>query len=171
MRIHATLQAILAYKQAHDGISPSLAELATQLDLVKSKVHQHIVHLMDCDLLYKTPGQSRNLAVTGGEWQWANPRPYPAGRAGDVLREVVAYKRTHDGNAPSHREIAAVMELAYTSSIKGYLDALAETGYLAAAYATDRHICVAGGVWRYSKDVLAQASPDFYSQGTLLSLD
>jgi SOS-response transcriptional repressor LexA len=162
------LDAIITYKQANDGVSPALAELAAQFDIAKSQAMEHINHLVAGKLLFKTPGNSRNLAITGGQWQWAKPQPYPTKRAGDVLRAVVDYKQANDGNAPSHRELAQALGLSYTGDMKGYLDELAKDGYLTAAYATDRHICVEGGVWYYDKDVLAQANPDFYKQRPLL---
>ncbi|NHZ72632.1 MAG: hypothetical protein GWP17_06080 [Aquificales bacterium] len=165
------LEAVLSTKQENDGISPSLAELAAQFGVGKSQVQDHIMRLMTGNLLYKTPGKSRNLAVVGGTWVWAEPRPYPIKRVGDVLRAVVVYKQSYDGNAPSHRQIAHTLGLSYTGDIKGYMDDLSDAGYLKTAYATDRHIMVVGGNWRYDKDVLAQANPDFYSQGSLLPFD
>ena len=162
------LDAIITYKQANDGVSPSLDELATQVGISKSQTMEHINHLVAGRQLFKTPGNSRNLAVIGGRWQWAKPQPYPTKRAGDVLRAVIDYKQVNDGNAPSHRELAQVLGLSYTGDIKEYLDELAEDGYLTAAYATDRHICVVGGVWQSDKDILTQANPDFYRQRPLL---
>lgn len=162
------LDAIIAYKEANDGVSPALAELAVQFGIVKSQVMEQINRLIASKRLSKTPGKSRNLAVTGGRWQWLEPKIIPDRRAGDVLRAVVAYKQANDGNAPSHREIAQALGLSYTGDIKGYLDKLAEEGYLSAAYATDRHICVVGGAWHCDKDVLAQANPDIFKQRPLL---
>ena len=162
------LEAIIRYKQTNDGISPALADLATQFDIAKSQAMEQINRLIASKLLSKTPGKSRNLAVTGGRWQWLEPKPIPSKRAGDVLRIVVIHKQANDGNAPSHREIAQALELSYTGDIKGYLDELAEEGYLSVAYATDRHICIVGGAWHCDKDVLAQANLDFYKQRPLL---
>lgn len=162
------LDAIISYKQANDGVSPSLAELATQFDIAKSQAMEHVNRLISGKLLSKTPGKSRNLAVAGGRWQWANPKPYPDKRAGDVLQAIVAYKQAYDGNAPSHREIAQTLGLSYTGDMKGYVDELAEAGYITAVYATDRHICIVGGIWQYDKIVLAQANPDIYKQRPLL---
>jgi SOS-response transcriptional repressor LexA len=166
-----TLQAILAYKQKNDGVAPSLIELGTQLNLVKSGVSRQITRLINYGFLYRTPGRSRNLAITGGKWRWAKPRPFPTGRAGDVLQMILDYKRTYDGNAPSLREISAALGLAYTGGIKAYLETLEEAGYLTTAFATDRHICIVGGIWRCDIDVLAQANPNIYSQRPLLPLD
>ena len=162
------LDAIITYKQANDGVSPALADLAAQFDIAKSQAMEQINRLIASKLLSKTPGKSRNLAVTGGQWHWQEPKAIPTKRAGDVLRAVVAYKQANDGNAPSHRELAQELGLSYTGDIKGYLDELAEEGYLSVAYATDRHICVVGGVWHCDKDVLAQANPDIYKQRPLL---
>ena len=162
------LDAIITYKQANDGVSPSLDELATQTGISKSQAMEQINHLVTSKLLFKTPGNSRNLAVTGGQWQWLEPKAIPDKRVGGVLRIVVDYKQTNDGNAPSHREIAQALGLSYTGDIKIYLDELAEEGHLSVAYATDRHICVIGGVWQCDKDALTQANPDFYSQRPLL---
>ena len=165
------LDAIIAYKQANDGVSPALADLADQLDIAKSQAMEQINRLIASKLLSKTLGKSRNLAVTGGRWQWLEPKAIPDKRVGDVLRAVVAYKQANDGNAPSHREIAQALGLSYTGDIKGYLDELAEEGYLSVAYATDRHICVVGSAWHCDKDVLAQANLDFYKQRPLLPPD
>lgn len=165
------LNAIITYKRENDGVSPSVAELGAQFNTAKSQIQDHINRLIIGKFLSKTPGNSRNMAVTGGRWQWLEPRTYPAKRAGDVLRVIVDYKQANDGNAPSHREIADALDLAYTGDIKGYLDELAEAGYLNAEYATDRHICIVGGAWDYDKEVLAQANPDVYGQRPLLPLD
>lgn len=165
------LDAIIRYKQANDGISPALDDLAIQFDIAKSQAMEQINRLIASKYLSKTPGKSRNLAVTGGQWQWLKPKAIPDKRAGDVLRTVVAYKQANDGNAPSHREIAQKLSLSYTGDIKNYLDKLAEEGYLSVAYATDRHICVVGGAWHCDKDVLAQANPDIYKQRPLLPPD
>lgn len=164
------IEAIITYKEANDGISPSLAELATQFNIAKSQAMEHINHLIAGKLLSKTPGKSRNLAVAGGQWQWLEPKLYPPKRAGDVLYAIVDYKQAYDGNAPSHRQIAQSLGLSYTGDIKGYVDELAKAGYLSAAYATDRHICVVGGSWHCDRDVLTQANPDFYKQSPLLPL-
>ena len=162
------LDAIISYKQSNDGVSPSLAELATQFDIAKSQVMKQINRLIESKHLSKTTGNSRNLAVAGGQWQWTTPKPFPEKRAGDVLRAIIAYKQANDGNAPSHREIAQELGLSYTGDIKRYVDELADEGYLAAAYATDRHICIVGGAWQCDKAVLAQANPDFYKQRPFL---
>jgi SOS-response transcriptional repressor LexA len=163
-----TLQAIIVYKTEHDGVSPSLDELAVAVTMVKSRLSKHISRLCKHGLLTRTPGKSRNLAVAGGQWAWAEPKTFPIGRAGDVLRIVVTYKTDYDGNAPSHRQIAQALGLAYTGDIKTYLDELAEGGYLATAYATDRHIAVAGGRWNYDAAVLQAASGRVPRQGELL---
>lgn len=163
-----TLDAIISYKQTNDGVSPSLAELATQFGIAKSQVMEQINRLIESKHLSKTAGNSRNLAVAGGQWLWATPKPFPEKRVGEILRAIVAYKQANDGNSPSHREIAQELGLSYTGDIKGYVDELAEAGYLSAAYATDRHICIVGGSWQCDKEVLAQANPDFYKQRPLL---
>ncbi len=161
------LEAIIAYKVENDGVSPSLAELSAEFDAAKSQVQEQVGRLIASKRLFKTPGKSRNLAVVGGKWQWADPRPYPAKRVGDVLKVIVAYKEVHNGNAPSHREVADVLELSYTGDIKAYLDELTDMGYLQAMYATDRHIMVVGGAWTCDEVALKQANPDFYYQRQL----
>lgn len=168
---YAILQAIVAYKTAQDGISPSLDDLATAVSLAKSQLPAHITRLVKHGLLRKTPGQSRNLAVSGSQWRWAEPQPEPPGRVGDVLRMVIAYKMEHDGNAPSHRQIAESLGLAYTGDIKTYLDELAEMGYLVLSYATDRHIMVAGGKWEVETAVLQTAAARVPRQNTFLPPD
>jgi SOS-response transcriptional repressor LexA len=162
------LDAIIRYKQANDGVSPSLAELAAEFNIAKSQVMELINRLIASKCLCKTPGKSRNLAVTGGRWQWLETKAIPDKRAGDVLRTVVAYKQANDGNAPSHREIAQALGLSYTGDIKGYMDDLTEAGYISAAYATNRHIRVVGGAWHCDKEALARANPDIYKQRPLL---
>jgi SOS-response transcriptional repressor LexA len=163
------LQAIIAYKTEHDGVSPSLDELAVTVTMVKSQLSQHISRLCKHGLLFRTPGQSRNLAVTGGQWAWAAPKLFPSGRIGDVLRIVVKYKTEYDGNAPSHRQIAQTLGLAYTGDISMYLDELAAAGYLTTAYATDRHIAVIGGRWVYDTAVIKAAAARVPRQGGFFS--
>ncbi len=168
---YAILQAIVAYKTTQDGVSPSLDELAPAVSLNKSQLPAHISRLVKHGLLRKTPGQSRNLAVSGGHWRWAAPQLEPPGRVGDVLRLVIAYKTEHDGNAPSHRQIAEALGLVYTGDIKTYLDELAERGCLTLSYATDRHIMVMGGEWGVETAVLQAAAARVPHQNTFLPPD
>jgi hypothetical protein len=146
----AVWQAIIAYKKSHDGISPAMQDLANLAGCSKTRSWHAIGELEAAGLLQRLGG-GRGLMVHGGQWRWARPQPYPAGRLGDVLRVVVAYKAAHDGLAPKHREIAAALGLAYTGAIKGYLDQLAAQGYVSTGYATDRGIAVTGGEWRWQE--------------------
>ncbi|MCZ7666670.1 MAG: hypothetical protein M5U34_05270 [Chloroflexi bacterium] len=69
-----------------------------------------------------------------------------------MLRLVIAYKTEHDGNAPSHRQIAEALGLVYTGDIKTYLDEPGGEGLPDASnYATDRHIMVMGGEWGWKR--------------------
>ncbi|MCA9923385.1 MAG: MarR family transcriptional regulator [Anaerolineales bacterium] len=165
------LKAIINYKQAHDGISPSYDELAAKTGMSKSVLQQHIHILLGKGLLHKTPGPSRNLAVAGGKWSWEEERPFPPGRLADILKTIIDYKTTHDGNAPGHRDIAEKLGLAYAGSIKAYLDTLTEMGYLTTIYASDRNIMIVGGVWSYDQSLIEARCPQQRKQGSLFSLD
>lgn len=163
--------AIIQYKQANDGLSPSFAELSNLFNFSKSQIQDHINRLIANKLVYKTPGDSRNLGIVGGVWQWKTPRPVPPRRAGDVLRVIIDYKLSYDGNAPSHRQIAETLDLSYTGDIKGYMDELVETKYLRTEYATDRYIIILGGQWQYDPVALEKANPNIYRQNPLLPFD
>lgn len=144
----AILQAIVSFKQGHDGNAPTLEELAGMVGLGKSTIWKYVRELERAALLHHQPGSGRALSLVGGRWEWVTPRPFPPGRIGDVLRVVVAYKTSHDGVSPDHRQIAAALGVVYSGSIKVYLDTLAERGYITAGYATERYICVMGGKWQ-----------------------
>ncbi len=156
-RACAVLQAIVAFKQAHDGNSPSMKELAKAVGKAKSSVWQAVQELETADLLQREPGSSRTLQLTGSAWRWVAPQSYPNGRVGDVLRVIVVHKAAHDGNAPGHREIATALGVVYSGAIKVYLDELVEAGFITTAYATDRYICVRGGQWTCDAAWLAAA--------------
>lgn len=157
----AVLRAVIAYKQAHDGNAPAVDDLMTAVSLAKSTVWYHVQVLLANGLLQRVPGNSRNLAVVGGRWEWAAPRPYPPGRLGDVLRCIVAHKRAHDGTAPGHRDIAVCLQVVYTGGIREYLDALVEADYITTPYTMDRHIIVHGGAWHHTPPPqLAALCPD-----------
>lgn len=155
----AVLRAIIAYKETHDGNAPSLQELANALGQAKSTTWLGVQELERGGFLQRQPGGGRTLQLVGGGWQWTHSRPYPSGRKGDVLRVIVDYKSTHDGNAPGHREIAARLGVVYSGAIKGYLDELMEEGFIETEYASDRFISVYGGRWGCDATWLAAACP------------
>ena len=72
------MEAIIAYKRAHDGISPSMSEIAATLGVVKSHVSYHLTVLEDdgaISFVYEDGKRnSRAIMVTGGYWGMVGDR-------------------------------------------------------------------------------------------------
>ena len=71
-----------------------------------------------------------------------------------VLEFVIEYKKAHDGNSPSMREICAATFLASTSVANYHLTQLIKMGRIR-TFALDkqsRSIEVVGGKWSYHAD-------------------
>ncbi len=64
-----------------------------------------------------------------------------------VLDFIVRYKREHDGNSPTRREIGEACQISSTSVVNYYLDQLARAGLIETARKA-RAITVMGGSWR-----------------------
>jgi SOS-response transcriptional repressor LexA len=66
-----------------------------------------------------------------------------------VLRMIVAFKRAHDGNSPTYREIMRACELRSTSAVAYHLDALEDQGLIRRPnrQGNTRVIEVPGGRW------------------------
>lgn len=76
--------------------------------------------------------------------------PVPAA-AMDVYEFVVAYKRAHDGNSPTVRQIAAGIDRSYHSAVPAWLSDLERVGLVQLKRGGKSHritaICVTGGRW------------------------
>lgn len=64
---------------------------------------------------------------------------------------IVAYKRAHDGNSPSVRDLMAAVEYSSTASTFWLLERLEADGRIARNPNRSRHICVVGGAWTYTE--------------------
>ena len=72
--------------------------------------------------------------------------PSPKERA--VYAFIVSYKRAHDGNSPSDREIGDACEISSTSTVDYYLKNLAGMGKIEfASNRKSRRVQVVGGAW------------------------
>jgi repressor LexA len=69
-------------------------------------------------------------------------------RSPDVLKFIVDFKQSHDGNSPSIREIADKVGLSSSSSVFYYLDRLESAGRIR-RNGTRSFIEVTGGRWVY----------------------
>ena len=78
------------------------------------------------------------------------PRPRPlAPRHRAVFDFVIAYKRAHDGNSPTIREICDSCGISSTSIGNYALTALQRRGLIRFAGKHSRSIEVVGGAWTY----------------------
>lgn len=68
-----------------------------------------------------------------------------------VFMYLIEYKRTHDGCAPSTREIAEACSISTTSMVRYYLKLLVKDGRIriAGSFKASRTIEVVGGSWSY----------------------
>lgn len=73
-------------------------------------------------------------------------------RAQAALKFIIAYKKEHDGNSPTIREIGSAISVDSTSLVDYYLTALEQNGYIRRVGHGDdgrsRSIEVVGGSWR-----------------------
>ena len=67
------LDAIVHYKMAHDGCSPTVAWLVNATDITSTNiVAYHLRHLRDWGYISFPDGQPRSIQVVGGEWRIAD---------------------------------------------------------------------------------------------------
>ncbi len=71
-------------------------------------------------------------------------------RALQVLDFICAYKRRHDGNSPSIRQIGDSCSIPSTSTAWYYLDQLEKSGKIKSGKSSSRSIEVLGGHWSKS---------------------
>lgn len=74
-----------------------------------------------------------------------------------LLEFIIAYKRAHDGNSPTIREMCFAVESKTTSVVNYYLVQLERQGRIVMSKGASRSICVVGGHWRYEPEILSQA--------------
>lgn len=67
----------------------------------------------------------------------------------EVFQFIVTYKRSHDGNSPTLREIGDTFGLHSTSYIDYILKKLERNGLIELSRVRARQIVVVGGVWNY----------------------
>lgn len=60
---------IIAYKRRMDGNSPSVRQIAQELDLPSSSVHLHLQELERRQLIRRIP-HTRQLCIANGRWTW-----------------------------------------------------------------------------------------------------
>ena len=66
----AVLQAIIQYKTAHDGASPTVRELAQMTEAASTaSVSYHLGRLEEAGLIEREYGLARVIRVAGGEWR------------------------------------------------------------------------------------------------------
>ncbi len=65
-----------------------------------------------------------------------------------VYRFIVYYKRAHDGNSPTIREIQAGVGLRTSSGVHLHLRHLVHAGLITMGHFETRSICVVGAEWR-----------------------
>jgi len=67
----AVFEAIVAYKRAHDGNSPTIRELSEYVGRVYSVIHHHLQVLERSGLIRLEGAYSaRRICVVGGRWEW-----------------------------------------------------------------------------------------------------
>ncbi len=71
-----------------------------------------------------------------------------ADRRRAVYDFIVAYKRAHDGNSPSIRDIMRGCGYATTSAVGFHLNALERAGLIRMRRFTGRTIEIVGGAWQ-----------------------
>lgn len=68
-----------------------------------------------------------------------------------VFSFIVKYKKSHDGNSPTIREIGSACGVSSTSVVNYYLNKLEEDGLIRRDNFQSRNIDVVGGSWVYTR--------------------
>jgi SOS-response transcriptional repressor LexA len=68
-------------------------------------------------------------------------------RQADTYRAILNFKRLHDGNSPTVRELGTMLGLFSTSSVHLHLHALAKAGLITCDFPAARSIQVTGALW------------------------
>lgn len=74
-------------------------------------------------------------------------------KAERVLQFVIQYKRVHDGNSPTLREIGDGLNIRSVSEVSGLLDDLERSGLVHRRSRRAGYIEVVGGTWTHAEDV------------------
>jgi len=69
--------------------------------------------------------------------------------AAEMFEAIVNYKRRHDGNAPSVRQLCAALGYSSPSGAHAIVEVLIGEGWLVRGGKRARYLCVPGGSWRY----------------------
>jgi len=77
-----------------------------------------------------------------------SPRPYRKYDPNDVLQFIISFKRLHNGDSPTLREICEACGVSSSSVAKHILNRLANAGLITQEPGTSR-ISVIGGSWEY----------------------
>lgn len=66
-----------------------------------------------------------------------------------VYKFIVEFKRTHDGNSPTIREIGTACDVSSTAAVRYYLNGLVKCGLIKRSHESGepRMISVVGGMW------------------------
>ena len=151
---HAALyDAIVAYKRAHDGISPSLRDLMVAVGHASISTTAYAMGDLVADgLITRGHNQSRHICVVGGVWTHAGAHEAVLSRQAQTAWErIIEYKRANDGNAPCYRDLVRLCRFSSNSIAHAAVQEL----YLARLVWTEgtllaRHLEVAGGRWELS---------------------
>lgn len=66
-----------------------------------------------------------------------------------MLSYIIDYKRAHNGNSPSYREIGNACSISSTSEVKRILSLLEKARLIKVSWKSRRSIEVVGGRWTY----------------------
>jgi len=142
--------AIVAYKRAHDGISPSLRNLMESVGHASISTTAYAVEdLVAEGLITRGERQSRHLCVVGGVWTHAGAHDAVLSRQAQAAWEqIIEYKRANDGNAPCYRDLVRLCRFSSNSIAHAAVQELYAAQLVRAAGALlVRHLEVAGGRW------------------------
>jgi len=77
-----------------------------------------------------------------------------------IYQYIINYKRAHDGNSPTYREIRDACRISSTSIVSYWIDKLVASGRLRLSGDTgSRKIIVVGGQWSLAAEHILQKTP------------
>jgi hypothetical protein len=151
-RCMSLFDAIVAYKRAHDGISPSLRNLMESVGYASLSTAAYAVEdLVAEGLITRGERQSRHICVVGGVWTHAGAHDAVLSRQAQAAWEkIIEYKRANDGNAPCYRDLVRLCRFSSNSIAHAAVQELYAAQLVrSAGTLLVRHLEVAGGRWEF----------------------
>lgn len=143
---------IVTYKRKHNGVSPTIAQIAAHINKKSSSfVHYRLQEMSnDGRIEYHHKPTSRGIVVSNSTWHAPDVRPpwFPNEQCELLYDKVIEYAKENNGNSPSYRGLKAMTGMSSISLIRHHLKLLHAYGILHVSFGgINRHISVPNSTW------------------------